>query len=169
MADFIFNIARGATKFYYFAVENSTVLAASGQFTAAADSSLIVVGIDAGGVADTALRDFDDLAAVLASAANEVTSTNYARKVLTESDLVAVPVPDDANDRYDLDVPDQTWVNVVSNGATPNFTDLLVCFRPAAGSADSAIIPISCHDFVSTADGSDIVAQINAAGFYRSQ
>jgi len=166
VADFVFNIARGASKFYYFAVENSTVLAASGQFTAAADSALLIVAIDAAGTTDAALKDFDDLAALLAGTPNEVTNSGYARKVLTEADLAAVPAPDDTNERLDLDLPDQTWTAV---GAGTAWTDLLVCFRPSAGSADSAVIPISCHDYVATPDGSDIVAQINAAGFYRSQ
>lgn len=168
MADFVFNIARGKLAFYYYAVENSLVVTAAGTpaFTSAADSSLLVVAIDAAGAADAALRDFDELAALLASTPNEVTNTGYARKVLTDADLAAVPAPDDTNERLDLDIPDQTWTGVLAGTA---WTDLLVCFRPAAASGDSAVVPLTCHDFPITPDGSDVTASIAAAGFYRSQ
>lgn len=164
--DFVFNIARGCTKFYYFAVENSTVLAASGQFTAAADSALIVVAINDGAVSDDAMKDFDDLAALLASAANEATNSGYARKVLTETELAAVPVPDDTNNRYELVIPDQVWTAVQTAGGA--WTGLVVCFRPNAAAADSAIIPITHHAFAVTPDGSDITADVPTLGFYRS-
>ena len=36
------------------------------------------------------------------------------------------------------------------------------------GGTDSSIIPLTCHDFAVTPDGSDIIAQINAAGFFRA-
>lgn len=167
MADGMFNIARGAAKFYYYAVENSTVLATSGQFTAAADSSLLVVAINAGATTEDTFRDYDDLAALIADAnVAEATNSGYARKVLTDVELAAVPAPDDVNNRQDLDIPDQTWTAVAAAGGA--WTHLVICFRPAAASADSAIIPISFHGFAVTPDGSDIVAQINAAGFYRS-
>lgn len=168
MADFVFNIARGAAHYYYYAVENSLVVTAAGTppFTSAADSALIVVAIDAAGTTDAALKDFDDLAALLAGTPNEVTNTGYARKVLTDTELAAVPAPDDANERYDLDIPDQVWSAVAAGTA---WTDLLVCFRPNAAAADSAIVPVTCHDFAVTPDGTDITAQIATAGFYRSQ
>jgi hypothetical protein len=96
----------------------------------------------------------------------EATNSNYARKVLTDSDLAALPSPDDTNNRYDIDLPDQTWSAVA---AGDNWTDLLICYDPdTTGGADSAIIPLTLHDFSVTPDGSDIVAQIAAAGFFRA-
>lgn len=166
MADFTFNIARGCNKFYYYAVENSLVLASAGQFTSTANSAFIIVAIDANGTTDDALRDFDDLAALLAGTPNEVTNSGYARKVLTETDLAAVPAPDDTNNRLDLDINDQTWTGVAAGTA---WTDLLVCFDPdTTAGTDSSIIPMTCHDFPITPDGSDINVGVAAAGFYRS-
>lgn len=166
MADFVFNIARGCAKYYYYAVENSLVCSSAGQFTSTANSAFIVVAIDAAGATDDALKDFDDLAALIAGTPNEVTNTGYARKTLTETDLASVPAPDDTNNRYDLDIPDQTWTGVAAGTA---WTDLLVCFDPdTTAGTDSSIIPISCHDFAITPDGSDVTASIAAAGFYRS-
>lgn len=170
MANGIFNIARGCHKFYYFAVENSLVLASAGQFTSTANSALIIVGIDVAGTTDDALADFDDLSALLAGTPNEVTATNYARKVLTDADLAAVPAPDDVNNRYDLVIPDQVWTNLISAGGNPNFTDLLVCFDPdTTAGTDSSIIPLTFHDFVVTTDGTDVTADVGTAGYYRSQ
>jgi hypothetical protein len=115
---------------------------------------------------DGTLQDLDTLAAVLANASTaEVTNTNYARKVLTDADLSALS-PDDANDRMDLDIPDQTWSAVAAGDA---WTDLLVCYdADTTGGADSDIIPLTQHDFAVTPDGNDITAEIAAAGFFRA-
>jgi hypothetical protein len=126
---------------------------------------LIVVVIDAAGDTDATMRDRDDLAALLGGTANEVTNTNYARKVLTDADLGAF-APDDTNDRVDLVIADQTWVAVAAGTA---WTDLLVCYDPdTTGGTDSTIIPLTCHDFAVTPDGSDITADVPVAGFFRA-
>ncbi len=155
MADFVFNIAKGRVAELYNRVKSNDP----------ANSALIIVVIDANGDTDATMKDRDDLAALLGGTANEVTNTNYARKTLTDADLAAF-APDDTNDRVDLDIPDQTWTAVAAGTA---WTDLLVCYDPdTTGGTDSAIIPLTCHDFPVTPDGSDITAQINAAGFFRA-
>lgn len=157
MADFVFNIAKGRVVEYYNRVEASDPT----------NSALIIVVLATSGLeTDAVLKDKDDLAAVVSGTTNEVTNTNYARKVLTDVELAALPAPDDTNDRYDIDLPDQTWSAVA---AGDGWSKLLVCYDPdTTGGADSAIIPLTAHDFVVTPDGSDIVAQINAAGFFRA-
>jgi hypothetical protein len=156
MADFVFNIAKGRVVEYYNRVKASDPT----------NAALVVVVIDANGDTDATMKDRDDLAALLGGTANEVTNTNYARKVLTDSDLAALPAPDDTNDRYDIDLPDQTWSAVAAGTA---WTDIIICYDPdTTGGTDSAIIPLTCHDFAVTPDGSDIVAQIAAAGFFRA-
>ena len=155
MADFVFNIAKGRIVEYYNRVKSNDP----------ANSALIIVAIDANGDTDTTMKDRDDLAALLGGTANEVTNTNYARKTLADSDLAALSV-DDANDRFDIDIPDQTWSAVA---AGDDWTDLIICYDPdTTGGDDSAIIPLTCHDFAVTPDGSDIVAQIATAGFFRA-
>lgn len=155
MADFVFNIAKGRVAEFYNRVKSNDP----------ANSALIIVAIDANGDSDATMRDRDDLAALLGGTANEVTNANYARKVLTDADLAAF-APDDANDRVDLDIPDQTWTAIAAGTA---WTDLIICYDPdTTGGTDSSIIPLTCHDFAVTPDGSDIVAQIAAAGFYRA-
>jgi hypothetical protein len=155
VADFVFNIAKGRVAELYNRVQTND----------GANSALIIVVIDANGDTDGTMVDRDTLSALLGGTANEVTNTNYARKVLTDSDLGAF-APDDTNDRVDLDIPDQTWSGVAAGDA---WTDLIVCYDPdTTGGDDTAIVPLTLHDFAVTPDGSDITAQIAAAGFYRA-
>lgn len=155
MADLVFNISKGRVAELYNRVDSNDP----------ANSALIIVAIDANGDTDATMRDRDDLAALLGGTANEVTNTNYARKTLTDSDIVAF-APDDTNDRVDLDIPDQTWTAIAAGTA---WTDLLICYdSDTTGGTDSAVVPMTLHDFAITPDGSDIVAQIAAAGFFRA-
>lgn len=156
MANQVFNIALGRVAELYNRVDLNDP----------ANSALIIVVLATSGIeSDAALKDKDDLAAVVLGTTNEVTNTNYARKVLTDADLAAF-APDDTNDRVDLDIPDQTWTAVaVGDG----FNDLLVCYdSDTTVGTDANIVPLTMHDFVVTPDGSDITAQIAAAGFYRA-
>lgn len=45
-------------------------------------------------------------------------------------------------------------------------TKLIVAYEESA--ADSGRVPLSHHDFAVSPDGSDVTAQINAAGFARA-
>jgi hypothetical protein len=144
MADITFNIAKGRVVELYNRVESNDPT----------EAALIVVPVDVAAVTDATIQDFDTLAAVLAGGVTERTTGGWNRKVLTDAELAALPAPDDTNNRYDLDLPDFTWT-AVSTGAV---TDLLVCYRPTNASADSAITPLTMHDFTITPDGSDVVA-----------
>jgi hypothetical protein len=129
---------------------------------------LWVALIAASGVeTDAVLKDVDTFSAFVAGTTNEATNTGYARKVLTDTDLVAF-TPDDTNDRADLDVPDQTWTSVAADG-TGAISDLVIGYdATTSGVTTTAMIPITMHDFVVTPDGSNITAQIAAAGFFRA-
>ena len=118
----------------------------------------------AGVESDAVLRDKDTFADVVSGATNEVTNSGYAKKVLGDVDLVAF-APDDTNDRVDLDIPDQTWTAVA---AGDGWNDFVVGYDPVGSQTMSDIVPLTLHDFVVTPDGSDITAQIAAAGFFRA-
>ena len=156
MSDQIFNIGLGRVAELYNRVDLSDP----------ANAVLVVAVLATAGIeSDAVLKDKDDLGAVVSGATNEVTNTNYARKVLSDSDIVAF-APDDTNDRVDLDIPDQTFSAI---GAGDGWNDLLVCYdSDSTGGTDADIVPCTMHDFVVTPDGSDITAQIAAAGFYRA-
>lgn len=155
MADLVFNVAKGRVAELYNRVDTNDP----------ANSALIIVAI-VSTATDATMRDYDTLSALLGDAnVAEATNTGYARKTLTDADLSAF-APDDTNDRVDLDIPDQTWTAV---SAGDNWTDLVICYdNDTTGGTDANIIPLTLHDFSVTPDGSDITAQVAAAGFYRA-
>lgn len=157
MADLVMNVALGRAAEMYWRVKNADP----------SGSTLIVVALAAAGLeTDAVLRDKDTLADLVAGATNEVpTGNGYARKTLSATDLNPV-VPDDVNDRLDLDIPDQTWTDVLA--ASGAWAKLVICYKPAAASTDAQIIPLTMHDFAITPDGTSVVAQIAATGFYRA-
>lgn len=149
MANFVFNISKG--RFVHYCTMPET------------NDGIIVVPIEASGVeADATLKDYDTLAALLAAANNE--QTTMGRKTIAGGS-VTVTV-DDTNERVDVDAPDQTWTAATGNA----ISDVLFGYDPdTTGGTDTAIIPMTWHDFSVTPDGSDIVLQVAAAGFGRAQ
>lgn len=145
MADFVFNIAKGA---------------AAEKFRDGAANGIVLLLKTA--EADAAMKDYDDLAALLAGTPVEADFTNYARK----TGLTGTITVDDTNDRVDIDMADQTFSN--AGGASNNtLTDAIVAYEEAA--ADATRIPLTCHDFPVTTDGSSITLEFNASGFFRAQ
>jgi len=133
---FTFNIAKGRTVELHKRVNDND--------PSTSTLKIVVLASHASLEADSTLQDYDTLSALLAPAGNnEPTNTNYARKSLTDSDIAAESV-DDTLDRTTLPFPTQTWTSV---GAGDSWRKLLVCYDPNS-SADSAIIPISCHDLL---------------------
>lgn len=155
MGDFVFNIAKGRVVELYNQVRLNT--------SPTANSALIVVPVDRGATTDATLKDLDTLSSVLGSV-TERTTGGWNRKTLVETDTTT-SAPDDTNDRYDIDIPDQTWT-AVTTGAV---TDLIICYDVDTGvGTDANIVPLTCHAFAITPDGSDVVAQIPATGFFRA-
>jgi len=155
MADFVFNIAKGRVAELYNRVDLSDPT-----------NAVLVVTAWVITATDAACIDADDHAALEAIAnVAEATNSGYARKELTDADIVAF-APDDTNDRVDLDIPDQTWTAV---SAGSNWTDLTVSYdSDSTAGTDANIVPCTQHDFVVTPNGGDITAQIAAAGFFRA-
>lgn len=141
MADFVFNIAKGA-------------------FVEKVRDSAANLGILLLKAADTddAMKDTDTITALLATSADEATDGSYARK----TGLTGTITVDDTNNRVDVDIADQTWTALA--GAA--ITDAVVFYQEAA--ADTTRIPITLHDFAVTPDGSDVQIIFNAAGFGRA-
>jgi len=155
MANQVFNIALGRVAELYNRVDLNDP----------ANSALIIIVWNSTAT-DAVIKDLDTVAAIEADVNTaEVTNTGYARKVLTDTDIVAF-APDDTNDRVDLDIPDQTWTAVAAGSG---WTDLAVNYdNDTTTGTDANIVPLTWHDFVVTPDGSDITAQIAATGFYRA-
>ena len=157
MADLVFNIAKGRVAELYNRVDLNDP----------ANSALIIVAINAGATTDATIKDYATLADLIADVnVAEVTNVGYARKVLTDVDLAAFAA-DNTNDWVALDFADQTWTAVAATGGA--WTDLVVCYdSDTTLGTDANIVPLTLHDFAVTPDGSNIVAQIAAAGFYKA-
>lgn len=151
MANFAFNYNKGRGVELYNRVENNDPSA----------SALVLVPLSASGT-EAQGQDLDDLAAIEADANfAERTSNNWVRKVLTDTELVALPAPDDGNNRYAVALPQTTWTAPTAGGTT---TGLLVCYdSDTAAGTDAVIRPITHHDFAVTADGNDVI--LNAGDF----
>lgn len=153
MGDVVANISLGEVKKY-------------AKLDGGANDAFLVYLIKATGLqADDALRDHDDLAAALAATNDEADFTNYARKTVTSLTITV----DDTNNRVDIDMADQTWT--AAGGAANNTVGKLgIGYDPdTTAGTDSTVVPQTWHDFSITTDGSDVTAQVAAAGFYRSQ
>lgn len=152
MADFVFNIAMGRVHQLVKNVDDGSP----------ANSRLIAVPIEATGIeADATLRDYDTLQALLAGSSNE--QTTIGRKTIAAADITITV--DDTNNRVDIDITDQTWTGATGNALGA----IVICYDPdSTTGTDADLIPLTKHDFSVTPDGSDIVAQVAAAGFYRA-
>jgi hypothetical protein len=144
MADFVFTSATGV------AVEKVN--------DAAANLGVMLLKV---AEADGTLRDRTTLAAILAAANTQADFTNYARKTA----ITGTVTVDTANNRSDIDMPDQTWV--AAGGASNNtLVKAIIYYEDAA--ADATRIPLVGLDFAVTTDGTDLTMQLNASGFYRA-
>lgn len=121
-------------------------------------ANLIIVPYDVGASTDATLRDDDNLTAVLTHV-TERAASGWSRKTVTNGSITLTV--DDANDRVDIDIPDQTWTTVTAGVVTD-----LGIFEDTG--ADATRVFLTQHDFAITPDGSDVQAQIAAAGFYRA-
>lgn len=154
--DFTFNIALGKVAEY----------AARVNANDPANSVFVVVVLeDTGLEADGTLKNYDTLGALLAAANGEPAQAQYARKVLDNTGGITITVTD-GSDKVEVDVPDQTWTEVVAGDA---WSKLLVCYDPdSTGGDDTAIVPLVGLDIDVVPDGNDIVWQPNASGIWRA-
>lgn len=144
MANIVFNIALGRV--------------ASLAALPAANDALVAVPLEAAGlVTDATMRDYDDLAALLAGASNEQTA--MGRKTLTG---VSVTV-DDTNDRVAIDCADITWTAATGNAVGA----VVICYDPdTTGGTDADLVPLTKHDVALTPDGNSFT--LSVADFYRA-
>lgn len=143
MGNGVFNIAKGKIAYY-------------GSLPATNDA-LIAVPLEASGlVADSVMKDYDDLGSITAGASNE--QTTMGRKTLSN---VTVTV-DDSGDKVDIDCDDFSWTAAAGNPVGK----IVICYDgDTTTGTDSNIIPISYHDFTVTPDGNDINVTVASGGF----
>jgi hypothetical protein len=113
------------------------------------------------------LRDLDTLALVIADVNTvEAANTGYARIVLDQDDITTIS-PDDANDRFDVDLADFEFGAITDDDV--DWTHLVLCYdSDSTGGTDTNIVPMLLFDFAVTIDGSAVTAQVNASGVFRA-
>lgn len=138
MANIVFNVALGRLAHY--------------ASLPATNDALVLVPLEASGlVADSTMRDYDDLNALLGGASNE--QTTMGRKTLAS----VTATVDDTNDRVNLDCADVTWTAALGNAIGA----VVICYDPdTAGGTDADLIPLTKHDVAMTPDGSDFTLTI---------
>lgn len=138
MGNIVLNVAKGATKHY-------------ASLPGTNDALLLVPLESADLVADSTMKDYDTLAAVLAGASNE--QTTIGRKTLGASDL-AVTV-NDTDDRLEIHLEtEQTWAAATGNQVGA----LLLCYDPdTTGGSDADLVPMAKFDWTMTPEGADLV------------
>lgn len=156
MADGVCNIAKGRAKEYYARVKGNDPAA-----------SVLTLVLCTGTETDDNIEAADTLAAVLATSLAEATFTNYARKQLTDSDLAAVPAPDDTADDNSYTLPDTTWSSA-GGASNDTLTRLIVCYDPDGTDTDASMIPLTFHDFSITTNGGDLTADFGTDVFTAS-
>lgn len=156
MADQLFNIARG----------RDVQLAMNVNANTPANSALVVVLLTANEADDT-LNNYDTLDALLGAVGNtEADATNYARKVLTDTDGIVVTV-DDGSNNVNIDIPNQVYTAL--GGTTNNtFTKAVICYDDDTTAGDDTnIIPLYHFDIPvsdNTTNGQNYTLQISASG-----
>jgi hypothetical protein len=156
MADLVFNCSKGRVAELYRRVDINDP----------ANSAIIILVLATAGIeTDAVLKDKDTVSDLVSGTTNEVTNGGYGRKTLTDADIVAF-APDDTNDWVALDIPDQTWTGVAAGDGWQDFVTNYD--NDTTVGTDANVEPMTLHDFVVVPDGSDITAQIAAAGFYRA-
>ena len=111
--------------------------------------------------ADEALRDHEDIGALLAGSSVEAsTMTSYARVALANETKTV----DNTNNRVDFDADDAAF-GALGNGANETTTDVITFLE---GASDALREPISLHDLVFTSDGSAVTVQWATGAIWRA-
>lgn len=124
--------------------------------------NIVVVLLQSSGLqADATLNNYATLSALLAGGNTEATFTNYSRKVLAAADL-SVSV-NTGTGVTTVDSVDQVW-NAAGGALNNTLGAICFCYRPTSGSLDSAILPLTKHDFATTTTGGNLTATVPSIG-----
>lgn len=149
MASRVCNVAKGKWK-YYAELPDTT-------------DSLIVVLFKDTVQADDTLDDHATLSAWTA-ANTEANFTNYARQTVAG---VSATVDNTANESRVTGTSPIVFTN--AGGAVNNdLVKALICYKPASGSVDSAVIPLAHLDLLVTTNGTNLNLNVHAEGLIKA-
>lgn len=123
--------------------------------------SIVFVIIKAPTQADDLINNFDNLASLLAQNP-EADFVGYVRKFISVTGATGINIiQNNTTNTVDVDAPDQTWGAAQPTNALGG---MIVGYKPASNSPDSDIVPLFFFPYVGTTNGSDLIAQVHAAG-----
>lgn len=155
--DLVYNVAKGRAAELY-------------QRVRAGDPSTsgLVVALINTPATDGAMRDCATFAAVLALASTtELANAGYSRKVLTAADSLPALVVNNTDDRQEIGAA----LGAISFGniaAGTNITNVIISYAPNTAGATSTWIPLTCHAWAVSPNGTLIAPTVEAAGFARA-
>src|SRR5690606_32621901 len=152
---FVFNIAKGRFAEFYNRVKNNDP----------STSAFVAVAVNTSAF-DATLQDLDTLADVLAgSDTDELNNLGYSRVVLTDSDFVPLS-PDDSDDVMRITLPTLNFGEVEAGMST---TNIIIGYDANTGSGtDADIIPVSCHEYAVSPNGTEMTATVGAFGLIQA-
>ena len=143
---FVFNNAKGKVRYY-------------AELPAANDALILVPLLAAGLEAESTMKDYDDLAALLAGSTDE--QTVAGRKTLAG---VSITV-DDTADVVLVDATDPVYTGVSTGGTVGAW---LICYDPdTTTGTDSSLVPLTKHDLTWAPDGNSFTVNFGT-GFYQA-
>lgn len=149
MSQFTFNVSLGREVEFF-----NRVLYSDPPYSA----FTLVVLANSGLEADSALRQYDTLAAILAASNNEVTNVNYARIELDYYDLSAYTVDDDLSQIL-LELPTQTYIDIAAGDL---WRKLVICYdEDTTGGTDADLIPVTAQDILDQNTGQAVIPNGN--------
>ena len=159
--EFVFNIVKGKVRYYT-------------ELPAANDALIVVLLKSTGLEADGTLKDYDDLAALLAGTSDEADFTNYARIVVNSGIIATV---DDTGDVVNIDASDLLWSNAGNSGTAAGsgagnniLGKLLWCYDPdTTTGTDSSVVPLLAQGFSASTDGNDLEGRLATLGFFQAK
>ncbi len=154
MANYTFNCAKGRPATLHDNVNDNSP----------ANSALILIPLSAQGTESEA-QDYDTVSAVLSGTSNEQTAGNWARKTITDADIVASAL-NDTDNRRDLALPQVQWTGPAPTVGNDTVALLIAYDADTTGGADTDLIPISSHTFNVTANGNTVT--LTAGDYMRS-
>lgn len=132
------------------------------------DALVVIILQPVGQQDDDVLRDYDTVSQVLNGGNTECTAVNYARQTITSG---ATAVPDNTNNRVDVDLPNVTFPalgSMTGTKAGQPQSAVLICYQAnTTTGTDSTLLVLSKHLYQFMADGSDRIVPF-PNGFYRA-
>lgn len=122
------------------------------------DNLLIVLFQSSGLQVDATLQTYSTLAQITGAGNTEAGFTNYSRLVISGSGI-SVTFPSNTSASVAL-LSNPVW-NAAGGASNNTLGKLLVCYRPTSSSLDSAILPLTAHDFSCTTTGGNLTATMS--------